>query len=54
MRKPVKLGPMRLVDVVGGGLRLTWTARKRRQYVEVLAWTKVLKNDLRTTSLENF
>jgi hypothetical protein len=54
MRKPVKLGPMRLVDVAGGGHRLTWTAHMRRQYVEVLTLTKVLKNGLRTTSLENF
>src|SRR5437773_2418056 len=36
-RKPVKLGPIRWVDVAGRALRRTWTAHWRGQYVEVLA-----------------
>jgi len=35
-RKPVRLGPMRWVDVAGRALRRTWTAHWRRQYVELL------------------
>ena len=54
MRKPVKLGPMCWVDVARRGLLLPRIAHKRRQYVEELTLTKVLKNGLRTTSLENF
>ncbi len=35
-RKPVRLGPMRWVDVAGRALRRRWMAHWRRQYVEVL------------------
>ena len=35
-RKPIVLGPIRLVDVAGRALRRTWTAHWRRQYVEIL------------------
>jgi hypothetical protein len=40
-RQPVMLGPMRWVDVAGRGLRRTWTAHWRRQYVEVLALAEI-------------
>jgi hypothetical protein len=35
-RKPVKLGPMRWVDVAGRALRRTWMTHWRKQYVEIL------------------
>jgi hypothetical protein len=35
-RNPVRLGPMRWVDVAGRALRRTWMAHWRRQYVEIL------------------
>ena len=45
-RKPVKLGPIRWVDVAGRALRRTWTAHWRSQYVEVLALAEASKNAL--------
>ena len=45
-RKPVKLGPIRWVDVAGRALRRTWTAHWRGQYVEVLALAEASKNGL--------
>ena len=45
-RKPVKLGPIRWMDVAGRALRRTWTAHWRGQYVEVLALAQASKNDL--------
>ena len=45
-RKPVKLGPIRWLDVAGRALRRTWTAHWRRQYVEVLALAEAPKNGL--------
>ena len=35
-RKPVRLGPLRWVDVAGRALRRKWMAHWRRQYVEML------------------
>jgi len=45
-RKPVKLGPIRWLDVAGRALRRTWMAHWRSQYVEVLALTEASKNGL--------
>ena len=45
-RKPVKLGPIRWVDVAGRALRRTWTAHWRGQYVEVLALAEASNNGL--------
>jgi hypothetical protein len=45
-RKPVKLGPIRWVDVAGRALRRTWTAHWRGQYVEVLTLAEASKNGL--------
>lgn len=45
-RKPVKLGPIRWLDVAGRALRRTWTAHWRSQYVEVLALAEASKNGL--------
>ncbi len=45
-RKPVKLGPIRWVDVAGRALRRTWIAHWRGQYVEVLALAEASKSGL--------
>jgi hypothetical protein len=45
-RKPVKLGPVRWVDVAGRVLRRTWTAHWRGHYVEGLALAEASKNGL--------
>jgi hypothetical protein len=40
--QPIRLGPMRWVDVAGRALRRRWTAHWRRQYVEVLSLPQTL------------